>query len=410
MADHPDSQTVFQGDFKAVPPIPQAGIDRAVALLKSGRLHRYNIGPGEKSETALLEKEFAEYLGLPYCVALSSCGSALQVALRSAGVKPQDKVLFNAFTLAPVPGAIANTGALPVPVECTENCTIDISDLDKKTAATGARFLLLSHMRGHISDMDAVCRICNDKGIHLIEDCAHTLGAKWGNRPSGTLGLIGCFSTQDYKHMNSGEGGLLVTQDQDVAARAVLFSGSYMLYDRHLSRPPLKVFEQFKRCVPNFSLRMTNLQAAILRPQIREIECRVNGWNTRYDILKRELSQIVNLTIPPRYPKESFVGSSFQFQIKGMNGEQIEQFVQRCFKRGVRMSWFGAREPREYASTFESWQYIPGRVVLETTKRLLETLFDMRISLTFSPEDCVTIAGIIKDSLERTGVRRDTNS
>lgn len=404
MADRPDPQTVFEGDFKASPPIPQAGIDRAVALMKSGRLHRYNVEPGEESETALLEKEFAEYLGLPYCVALASCGSTIHVALRSAGVKPQDKVLFNAFTLAPVPGAIANAGALPIPVECTESYTIDISDFEKKAADTGAKFLLLSHMRGHSSDMDAVCRICNDRGIRLIEDCAHSLGAKWGERPSGTLGLIGCFSTQDYKHMNSGEGGLLVTKDQDVAARAVLHSGSYMLYDNHIARPRLEVFEQLKSEVPNFSLRMTNLQAALLRPQIGEIQDRVNGWNTRYDIFKQELDQIENLTVPSRYPKESFVGSSFQFRLRGINSNQAEQFLERCSKRGVRISWFGAKEPRGYTSTFEDWQYIPGRIVLETTKRLLETLFDMRISLTFSAEDCRTIAAIIKDCLEQTGM------
>jgi dTDP-4-amino-4,6-dideoxygalactose transaminase len=409
MVNHQDSQTIFQGDFKAVPPIPQAGIDRAVAIMESGRLHRYNIGPGEESETALLEKEFAEYLGLPYCVALSSCGSSLHVALRSAGVKPQDQVLFNAFTLAPVPGAIANSGALPVPVECSENCAMDLSDFEKKATETKAKFLLLSHMRGHISDMDAVCRICHDKGIHLIEDCAHSLGAKWGNRPSGTLGLIGCFSSQDYKHINSGEGGLLVTRDQDVAARAVLYSGSYMLYGTHLCRPSLEVFERFKNDVPNFSLRMSNLQAAILRPQIKAIPDRVNDWRTRYDIFNRELSQIEHLTIPARYSKENFVGSSFQFRLKGMDCEQAELFQERCFKRGVKMSWFGAREPRDYASTFENWQYISGQVTLATTKRLLETLFDMRISLSFSSEDCMAIVEIIKDCLEQVRIQKNTS-
>lgn len=402
MTGHGHSQTVFQGDFKAVPPIPQAGVDRAIALMKSGRLHRYNIRSTEESDVALLEKEFAEYLGVPYCLALSSCGSALHVALRSAGVRPADKVLFNAFTLAPVPGAIVNAGAQPVPVECTENCTIDISDLDRRAAQTGAKFLLLSHMRGHISDMDAVCRICRDKRICLIEDCAHTVGATWDGHPSGTLGQIGCFSTQDYKHLNSGEGGLLVTPDQEIAARAILYSGSYMLYDSHISRPSLEIFERFKTCVPNFSLRMTNLQAALLRPQIKEIECRVVAWNVRYRLLEEWLSQVDHLVIPSRFPQESFVGSSFQFLLKDLSRDQIERFLDKCFKRGVRIAWFGATEPCEYTSTFKSWQYIEGLPVLEATRLLLNALFDFRISLTFCEDDCRTIAGIIKDSLEST--------
>jgi dTDP-4-amino-4,6-dideoxygalactose transaminase len=79
--------------------------------MKSGRLHRYNTAEGEISEVSLLEKEYAEYVGVRYCLGLSSCGSFIHVALKSVGVVPGDKVLCNAFTLAPEPGAIDNAGA-----------------------------------------------------------------------------------------------------------------------------------------------------------------------------------------------------------------------------------------------------------------------------------------------------------
>jgi dTDP-4-amino-4,6-dideoxygalactose transaminase len=177
-------------------------------------------------------------------------------------------VLTSTFTLAPVPGAIAHAGAEPVLVETTRGYTTDLDDLESKAASSGARAFLISHMRGHITDLQAVRRICDAHDIVLVEDCAHTMGAKWSGRHTGTWGKIGCFSTQTYKHMNSGEGGLLVTDDDDVCARAILFSGSYMLYEQHLVRPPTEVFERWKYQTPNFSLRMSNHAAAMLRPQL----------------------------------------------------------------------------------------------------------------------------------------------
>ena len=151
-------------------------------------------------------------------------------ALRACGVMPGDKVLANAYTLAPVPGAIHNVGAQPVLIDIDANYHIDMQDLETKAAATKARYLLLSHMRGHIADMDRLADICERHDICLIEDCAHTMGASWRGIKSGNFGKAAAFSTQTYKHMNSGEGGFLTTNDPHAAARAVVSSGSYMLY------------------------------------------------------------------------------------------------------------------------------------------------------------------------------------
>ena len=148
---------VFTGSFTQQEPIPEAGIEAAVAVMRSGRLHRYNTAPGETAETALLEQEFAAQIGAKYCLAVASGGYAMGTALRALGVKPGDKVLTNAFTLAPVPGAIAAVGAVPVFVGVTANLVIDLDDLAAK--ADQADVLLLSHMRGHLVDMDALMAV-----------------------------------------------------------------------------------------------------------------------------------------------------------------------------------------------------------------------------------------------------------
>ena len=140
-------------------------------------------------------------------------------ALRALQVGPGDPVLSNAFTLAPVPGAIASVGARPVFVEVTEDLTIDLAHLERQAVESGAKVLLLSHMRGHVCDMEALMALCDRLRITVIEDCAHTMGATWRGIPSGRHGRIGCYSMQTYKHINSGEGGFLITDDPEVAAR-----------------------------------------------------------------------------------------------------------------------------------------------------------------------------------------------
>ncbi|MFZ9135920.1 MAG: aminotransferase class I/II-fold pyridoxal phosphate-dependent enzyme [Candidatus Puniceispirillaceae bacterium] len=173
------TQTVFRKPFTQQEGIPEAGIKRAVEIMQTGRLHRYNLLPDEVGDVAALEMEYAKWQGAAYCVACTSGGYAIQLGLRICGVKPGDKVLANAYTLAPVPGAIHNVGAVPVLVDIDENYHIDCDDLAGKAEASGAKHLLLSYMRGHIPDMDRVLAVCAKHDISLIEDCAHTMGAKW---------------------------------------------------------------------------------------------------------------------------------------------------------------------------------------------------------------------------------------
>jgi len=136
----------------------------------------------------MLEAEFAAHLGARFCVAVNSCGSAMFLALLCAWVKPGDAVLMNAFTLAPVPGAVAHAGARHVLVEITQDLVINLDDLVCKAKETGAHHLLLSHMLGHIADMPRLMGICDDLGITVIEDCAHTMGASWAGHPTGRFG------------------------------------------------------------------------------------------------------------------------------------------------------------------------------------------------------------------------------
>jgi dTDP-4-amino-4,6-dideoxygalactose transaminase len=389
----------FMGSFTQQEPIPEAAIEAAIAVMRHGRLHRYNVALGEIAETVLLEQEFAQSCGAKYCLAVASGGYALSTALRSCGLKHGDVVLTNAFTLAPVPGSIQGAGGQPVFVEITKDLVLDLDDLQLKIQSTKAKFLMLSHMRGHLVDMDALIKITDKAGVQVIEDCAHTMGANWNGVPSGRSGVVGCYSTQTFKHINSGEGGFIITDNAEIMARATILSGSYMLYDSHLAGAPSDAFENIRLDTPNCSGRMDNLRAAILRPQLAELPSQARRWNKRYYALEAGLSRINNLRLIARPKKEYFVASSFQFCLPNFNEDQVRSVVAGCDARGVQLKWFGANTPVGFTSRHDSWRYVDAQN-LPNTDAILAVLLDMRIPLTLSMRDCEVISLIIKEEVE----------
>lgn len=384
----------FGKNLSASDPIPEAAIQRAAALMRSGRLHRYGEQESAYSEPSLLEQDYAAYVGSKYCVAVNSCGAALFIALKALGVKAGDRVLASSFTLAPVPGAIAHAGAKPVLVETSSDYTTDLADLALKIEASGARVFLVSHMRGHITDMQAVCAVCDRHDVSVIEDCAHTMGAQWDGRHTGTWGRIGCYSAQTYKHINSGEGGLLVTDDDDVAAQAILMSGCYMMYEQHILRPSNEVFERWKYVTPNFSMRMSNLAAALLRPQLGLLAQRGKTWNRIYAMLAARLRKAPGVSIPERNLKEEFVASSIQFSL-ALEPARIQRFLQECELRGLYIKWFGGQQPKAFTSNYAHWHYITKKPILAKSMAVMRQLLDLRIPLSLTEQDCELIGKIV---------------
>lgn len=195
--------------------------------MEQGKLYRYNVPTALESEVSVCEQEVANYTGHKYCVALNSCGSALFLALKCAGVQPGDKVLTNAFTFTAVPSAIEHAGGKCVYVETEWGLRIDMEDLEKKMKSSGAKYFMISHMRGKIADLDKAKELCDKYGIYMIEDAAHSIGVLWKGKHTGHHGNIACISSQSYKVLNSGEGGFLLTDDPEVGAAAAVYAGAY---------------------------------------------------------------------------------------------------------------------------------------------------------------------------------------
>ncbi|MGK7926959.1 MAG: aminotransferase class I/II-fold pyridoxal phosphate-dependent enzyme [Spirulina sp.] len=414
----------FTKNAKTPDSIPSEGIEQAVKLMQTGRLYRYNFDSefneqGNCSatsedelatEVANLEWEFSRYTGHEYAIAVNSCGSALFLALKAAGVQHQDRVFTNGFTFTAVPSSIVHAGATPVYLECDRNYQVDLDDLQQKIAENpDVKFLIVSHMRGHISDLQAIEEICDRADIFLIEDCAHSLGSKYYDpqqqqyRLVGQYGKISCFSSQSYKLLNSGEGGFLCTNDETIATYCILAAGCYeSLYKKHICRPfNDDLFEELKPHVPNFSLRMSNLTAATLRPQIQEIEEKINQYNQRYDRLCRVLAPASQyIYIPDASKSVERVGDSIQFNLLGFTHQQVDRFIKQTSERGVKIKIFGRLDNARY---FKNWQYsFENPPELLQTEKIIAYACDLRLSLSFDENDIDLIGYIIKDVLYKT--------
>jgi len=272
-----------------------------------------------------LEIMFAQMIGSRFAIALNSGGSAIYVALKSAAVLENETVALNVFTLAPVPGALENAGAQVLLLDVDTNLTLGVEDLEEKLLMANAKALVLSHMRGHIGKVDEIELICKKLGVILIEDCAHAMGAKYNGRMVGTFGDIGCFSFQTYKQVNAGEGGIIVTDDPDIAAKAILYSGSYLLYSQHASRPDESYFSKYAGKIPNYSLRMNELCAAVIPPQLLQLEKRNMRWREIYAIIDYGLRQIKGITAIEVLPGVLMAPTSIQFHINDV--KKIEHVI-----------------------------------------------------------------------------------
>ena len=370
--DPPRTRTVLTKDIKTPDPIPVEGQQEAMKLMQSGRLYRYNVGSAEESEVSLCEKAITDYTGHKYCVALNSCGSALTLMLKAAGVVSGDKVLSNAFTFGAVPSAIEHAGGVAVYVESTDAYVMDVNDLERKLKANpDCKYVLISHMRGKVGDMDSIAAACERHDAVLLEDCAHSLGVYWQGTHSGHAGKACAISSQSYKMLNSGEGGFFLTDDDYMAAAVATYAGAYEgLSVKHLTVPPLEAFKGLSVKLPNYSLRMSALAAAVIRPQVKTLDERAAIYNARYEKLKSQLlSRLPKLiSIPDITPGVTMpVHDSLQFNLaEHITPAQTERFLEECAAHGLPVELFGHKSN---ARNFINWGFAPAEEPLPQTVR-----------------------------------------
>ncbi|RDH82307.1 MAG: aminotransferase [endosymbiont of Galathealinum brachiosum] len=398
----------FNKSFDSSNTIPPNAIENAISQMENGMLYRYGHIDGD-SEVSKLEAAFGEYTGHKYVVAVNSCGSAMFIALKAMGIKPGEGVFTNAFTFTAVPSSIVHANAVPVYVECNDQYVIDLKDFKKQIADNpDVKYFILSHMRGHIAELDKIKALCDENGIRLIEDCAHGLGKRWNAEDMDKSHFVGhhcevaCYSTQSHKILNSGEGGFIATNDEKLAAYCILAAGSYEgLYKKHLARPmDDNLFESIKFDVPNFSLRMNNLTASILRPQVELIDERIASYKEKYERIIDILSPVEHIHIPAPVDNAENVGDSLQFNLIDFDESDVANFIDNAAEKGVIIQVFGRNNN---ARDFRNWQYsFKDMPACDKTAKLISFACDLRLPMSFTLEDIEIIGTIITEVMAET--------
>ena len=383
-------------DVYSAEPIPAAAQAEVERLLQTGDLFRYTAA--EDAPVSLLEAEFAELLGSKYALAVSSCSAALFLSLKSLGLPRDARVLIPGFTFAAVPSSVAHADLVPVLCEVGDNYRIDMEDFAAKIDDVQA--VIISHMRGHTSDMDAIMAICSAKGIPVIEDAAHSLGTTWHGRNIGTIGKIGCFSFQSYKLINAGEGGILVSDDADLIARMVIMSGAYEHnWQKHKSRAGdntdelRQAFAKWQNQLPLYNLRLSNLSAAIIRPQLPELARRVRDGRSNHDYVAGRLNSSEWMQVPDKLAPEERAPDSIQFNLVDMDDQQIMAFQSAAQARGLKVQVFGAS--KDNARAFWNWQFIRDLPDLPKTRAMLMKACDVRLPARLKKPDLDAVANVL---------------
>ena len=372
-------------------PIPESARAAIEALLRSGDLFRYTAP--EAAPVSLLEAEFADLIGAKYALAVSSCSAALFLALRALDPARGARILIPGFTFAAVPSAVIHADCVPVLCEVGSDYRVDLADFEARLEGVSA--VIISHMRGHTSDMDAIMDMCEARGLPVIEDAAHSLGTTWNGRNIGTLGRAGCFSFQSYKMINAGEGGVLVTDDSDLVARAIIMSGAY---EHNWKKHPVlqDAFGRWQNRLPLYNLRMSNLSAAVIRPQLPELAGRVARGRVNHDHVAARLNASPWIEVPDKLGPERRAPDSIQFNLVGLGDGETRAFAAAAAGRGVNVQVFGMSA--DNARAFWNWNFIPDLPELPQTRAMLMRACDVRLPVRLSRGELDVIADILLDA------------
>ena len=386
-------------DLHAADPIPEAARAEIDRLLQSGDLFRYTAP--QDSPVAMLEAEFAALMGTKYALAVSSCSAALFLSLKALGLPRDSQVLIPGFTFAAVPSAVIHADLLPVLCEVGDNYRVDLADFEQKLASVQA--VIISHMRGHTSDMDAIIELCAAANVPVIEDAAHSLGTTWHGRKIGTLGAVGCFSFQSYKMINAGEGGILITDDADIVAQAIIMSGAY---EHNWKKHPVlqEAFGTWQNRLPLYNLRMSNLSAAVIRPQLPHLAQRVTDGLRNHEYVAARLNRSTNIDVPAPLSAEHRAPDSIQFNLRGLSDAQVRDFAAITEAGGVKVQVFGMTA--DNARAFWNWQFIKDLPELPQTRAMLMRACDVRLPVRLKQPQLDIITDVILTAIDQVAPQK----
>jgi len=240
-------------------------VEAVSRVLRSRSLFRY-YGIDMQGEVDAFEKEFAEFIGVKYALAVTSGSAALQTALSALGVGPGQEVIVPAYMWVAVIAAVVNLGAIPVLADINETFTLDPAEVERRISqrTTG---IIAVHMSGAPADASALLEIARKHRLFLLEDCAQCAGGSIRGKRVGRFGDMGIFSFQMNKNMSSGEGGAVVTNDTRLYQRAVAAHDNGYARDNS----GRAIYDNLDLCLWGRGCRLDEMRGAVLRVQLKKL-------------------------------------------------------------------------------------------------------------------------------------------
>jgi len=265
-------------------------MEAVMEVIQNGYLFRYGSENDPKflHKVSTLENEFARYCGAKYALATSSGTSSLLASVIALGLKPGDEIIVPAYTFVASYSSVIFPGIVPVLAEIDESLTIDPDDIQRRiTSRTKA--IMPVHMLGNQCDMDRIMIIAKKYNLFVLEDCCQAAGASYKGKKIGTIGNIAAYSLNIFKTINSGDGGLLVTDDKD------LYEIAFGVHDQG-HKPARLGVEVGTRSVLGLNFRMNELTAAVAIVQLKKLDKIVTTLRLKRDRLKTLISEAKGFT------------------------------------------------------------------------------------------------------------------
>ena len=241
-------------------------IEAVTEVIKSGYLFRYGSEKDPKflHKVSTLEKEFAKYCGVKYALATSSGTASLLASAIALGLKPGDEVIVPAYTFVASYSSLIFAGIVPVLAEIDDSLTLDPGDIERKITSR-TRAIMPVHMLGNTCDMDRIMKIAKKYNLLVLEDACQAAGASYKNRKAGSIGSMGAFSLNIFKTINSGDGGLIITDDD------TLYEKAFAVHDQG-HKPDRFGVEVGSRNIVGLNFRINELTAAVALAQLGKID------------------------------------------------------------------------------------------------------------------------------------------
>ncbi|HEX4701392.1 MAG TPA: aminotransferase class I/II-fold pyridoxal phosphate-dependent enzyme [Pseudonocardiaceae bacterium] len=388
--------TYDRGDVFICRADEQAGID----AIRRRLYFRYDFRPFAETEVGRLETALTGYFGTRHALGCTSGTTAIALALLGLGLPPGATVLCPAFTFAATPSAIRLAGHNPVLVECDADLNLDLADLADKLT-DDVRAVVVVHMRGFASDVDAVRALTDPLGIPVIEDAVPALGARLRGRLLGTIGVAGAFSTQSDKSINTGEGGFLVTDSTDLFARATVYCGAYEgRMSRHFPMPDGPPSHLCDLDYPIFGWRLDEIRAALAGSMLTRLDERVALHQRNYAAVADGLADEARIAVRTPVAPGALLGESLMFRVLDPCPGTAARFTRALCAEGIAARNIGDPVDRNVRA-FWNWGFCfqdPAEAIraLPRSAAFLEQAVDIPLSANLTLDDCADVVHAVR--------------